>query len=200
MDTSQGRNRSARRPSVALVAALVLVGCKGTKARSAKGALAACGLAYRLPEGWTAADPSPQPPYAFPAIGPGVANAELEAPDGMQVIVQCVARWTKATTTTCDGGTTAVGFDDYVQRRHEFFAAGPLASEAGRAEVPLGDGGTLALTTAHLARGLVDGTEAKVGFGAARVGELHVVVRASAPPAAFDQPGLTALIGSLRPR
>lgn len=174
--------------------------CKGTKARGAKGSLAACGLAYQLPDGWSAVDPSKRPSYDFPAIGPGVANAELESPDGMDVVVQCVAQWTKATTTTCDQATTAVGFDDYVRRCHEFYAAGPLSSQAATEEVALGDGGTLTLTSAHLARGLVDGTEAMVGFGAGEVGALHVVIRASAPPSGFDKAGLTALIGSLRPR
>lgn len=184
------------------IGATGVAACDGKKPAGQTGyrALAACGVAYDAPEGWTAVDPSTEPTYTFPTIGPAPSVAELDGPGGMHVVVQCVARWTKATTTTCDQGTTAVGFDDYVQRCHAFYASGPLSSEVRVDDLALGDGGTIQVTTAHLGRGLVDGTASTTGFGAGRVGDRHVVIRASAPPAAFDRAGLARLVGSLRPR
>ena len=202
MMTSTARRARAWAAVGVVGAALGMAACDGKKrsARTGYGALAACGIAYDVPEGWTVVDPSTEPTYTFPAIGPDPSVAELDGPDGMHVVVQCVARWTKATTTTCDQGTTAVGFDDYVQRCHGFYASGPLSSDVRVDDLALGDGGTLKVTTAHLGRGLVDGTASMTAFGAAQVGGRHVVIRASAPPAAFDQAGLARLVGSLRPR
>lgn len=185
--------------SLTTIAVVATSACGGKKPAPPGGyrSLAACGLAYQLPDGWTATDPSPAPTYTFPAIGPKPAVAELAAPGGMTVVVQCVTTWTKATTTTCDGATTAVGFDDYVARCHDFYRAGPLASEARQDELALRDGDALTLTTARIARGLVDGADATMGFGAVRIGDRHVVVRASAPPAGFDAAGLATFVASL---
>jgi hypothetical protein len=155
MEASRRSIRSVAPVGALLVCALPASACQGAKkAGAAERSLASCGLAYQVPDGWTATDPSTQPAYTFPAIGPKASVAELDAPDGTHVVVQCVARWSKATTTTCDQATTAVGFDEYVARCHDFYAGGPLSSAVSRDELALGDGGTLAFTTAHLARGL----------------------------------------------